>query len=660
MSRTINRLLLTTRNQRQTPEQHLLHYLVLALLVLALTAVHVDQFKQRSYRMDEVRRVSLALNKTQVETLPFMVEHVITHPPLWQLFANAWVRTVGHFEVITRWFSTLLSVLGLAVMYRLAADLFGRRVGLLAVLSLGVLPTYAFYSQEFRPYAALILIALLTQLTFLRWLRRPDFPRALLFVVVSIAALYTHFFAAYLPLALGLFFIIYVRYSKGMYLRAFGLYVAIGLSFLGWLLPFLHSVLVLQPGGVNYRLPTNLESLLRIERDMQVLPPLLGRGLMLVGLVALVVLLRPSPAHWERTRFRFPRYWRLGYSLGVGVTVLAIALVVNLVVDNVTLRNLSVLLPSLALVLAAGLAVLPRLLRGLAVGVLVAAFATTFVEYEPNYKFQAVSEYLAPRYDPGTPVVVDARYMPIHIAMQYYIRERNAQDIPNHDLFHLMSDNPFFVRMPDRPVHRGHQGSADELDAMRVFLDTAERVWYVRVNPDVDHGESFVDMIETDYVAFHVEPKMADSSVTITEFRRIPADLTDLFRFGDALLLQKWTLLEDVTVAACDSVTFESWWRAATPPPVNYSMALVLVGADGVGVTRSDGAPSVVLPQQWLPDRVYLDRRALTVPCDLPPGEYPLLLSIDDPTRTPPALDITTPDGAPLGTQVYLTTLFVE
>jgi hypothetical protein len=78
-----------------------------------------------------------------------------------------------------------------------------------------------------------------------------------------------------------------------------------------------------------------------------------------------------------------------------------------------------------------------------------------------------------------------------------------------------------------------------------------------------------------------------------------------------------------------------------------------------VGVARSDGNPSPVLTQQWRPGWLYVDERQLTLPCDLEPGEYPLLTGLYN-FRTLESLPVTTSEGAPLGELLYLTTLLVE
>jgi hypothetical protein len=106
-------------------------------------------------------------------------------------------------------------------------------------------------------------------------------------------------------------------------------------------------------------------------------------------------------------------------------------------------------------------------------------------------------------------------------------------------------------------------------------------------------------------------------------------------------------------------VTVDSWWRAAEAPPQNLNLQVVMVGADGSAIAESNAPLGAVPTSIWEPERLTADIRPLTVPCDTPPGEYPLILGVYDPaTLAPlPAYDAA---GNPVGNQVYLTTLFVE
>ncbi len=146
------------------------------------------------------------------------------------------------------------------------------------------------------------------------------------------------------------------------------------------------------------------------------------------------------------------------------------------------------------------------------------------------------------------------------------------------------------------------------------------------------------------------------------EVRHLPEEMEPLFKFGDEFTLHNWSLRDNVTVQPCQRVNLESWWSINEPPPANYSMQIALVDLDGNAISASNTSLTRVPTQVWIPDAYFLDARQVVVPCDAPPGEYPLVLSVYDPDTvlTDGSLPVYFPDGTPSTAYVYLTTLFVE
>ncbi len=130
-------------------------------------------------------------------------------------------------------------------------------------------------------------------------------------------------------------------------------------------------------------------------------------------------------------------------------------------------------------------------------------------------------------------------------------------------------------------------------------------------------------------------------------------------RFGDDLTLQNWSIHGSVNLRPCERVTIESGWRAEADPKLNYNMQVVMVDGDGGRVTDFNAPLGAVATSLWEPNRYTVDARPIHVPCDTPPGEYPLVMGVYNPDTLEPA-PVTGAEGAPLGNQLYLTTLFVE
>lgn len=496
--------------------------LTFALLTLALLALHTQHFDGRPYRQDEAWRVHGYLYRDPVETVRWVAGNI--HPPGWAILSDVWVDLAGQTEPLTRFLSTLLTALTFALTYRLAADLFSREVGLVAVFLLGTAAFFLFYAHEFRPYAMLALTVVAAHLTFLRWLRRPDFRRALGFVIAGVLALYTHFFAIYALAALALGFIVFVRWNAGLYLRAGGLFAAVGLSYLGWLLPTLHALLIAVPGGLNYALDSRWYVLEFLYPRMTLRPQPLIEALLLASVMFPVAWWarrrRPTlPRHG--VRFRFDPQWRVLYPLLLALLMLALPYVVNMYLPHLTRRPLLILYPALAVALAYGVTVLPRPL-GIVVLLLIAWSARHFVDYEFTGHHAEVAGFMADDYTAGDPIIVNVPTVSRQIAVLYYVQERMPVRVGNDDLLQVLAPRqPYLNFLPRDPVNVVSRGGTTGRSIVRAFIGDADTVWYI----DRDRGTGFSPAAYDVLTEQHEAVRQAEwaGDYVVIEFRRRPA-----------------------------------------------------------------------------------------------------------------------------------------
>ena len=101
------------------------------------------------------------------------------------------------------------------------------------------------------------------------------------------------------------------------------------------------------------------------------------------------------------------------------------------------------------------------------------------------------------------------------------------------------------------------------------------------------------------------------------------------------------------------SLSFTFYWNAPTRPPENYSLFLHLVAADGTSpFAQVDGNPAVPerLTQTWdrADETLISPRFTLTLPPDLAPGDYRILLGLYN-FETGARLPLQDAQGAPQG-----------
>ena len=164
-----------------------LYISIVAILLLA-TAVRLVNISEQSIWFDEGWSAYAAGQQTLIDA----ARADLTNPPLYYVLLNIAARFFGESEFALRWFSTLIGLLGIAVAYRFAAELFGKRAGAYSALLLSMSGLLWWSAQEARMYT---LLALLVTVCAWAWHQLLHAPRRWAWVTLwaaELALLYSH------------------------------------------------------------------------------------------------------------------------------------------------------------------------------------------------------------------------------------------------------------------------------------------------------------------------------------------------------------------------------------------------------------------------------------------------------------------------------------
>ncbi len=129
------------------------------------------------------------------------------HPPLYYALLHLWTRVAGAGPLSLRLLSVMAGVAAIPLMFAAARRVLGsRRAALIAAGLLAVNPLHVFYSQEVRMYGLVALLS--TGVLWAAWevLHGAGSRRAALsYVALAVAALYTQYYAVFLPIGLTLY-----------------------------------------------------------------------------------------------------------------------------------------------------------------------------------------------------------------------------------------------------------------------------------------------------------------------------------------------------------------------------------------------------------------------------------------------------------------------
>ncbi|MFA4872558.1 MAG: glycosyltransferase family 39 protein [Patescibacteria group bacterium] len=167
---------------------------------------------------DEIITVAIARKPLHEMWAYLAVEN---HPPLHYYLVHGWIALFGPGEVAVKLSSVLAGAAGIVVTGIFARRLFGVRTGLIAA-GLTALSTFQiFFSSEVRMYAWLYLFGVVSLMSFWEIIRSSSWKWHVVWMVSTIAALYTHLggvFVLVVEVAFSVAYSLYVRAQarKGM------------------------------------------------------------------------------------------------------------------------------------------------------------------------------------------------------------------------------------------------------------------------------------------------------------------------------------------------------------------------------------------------------------------------------------------------------------
>ena len=174
----------------------------LAAVLAAAAALRACEISRESVWVDEALSVRLA--RLGWPAL-FAGTAEDGHPPLYLALLHVWIACFGTSEAAIRSLSAVLGVLAVAAVYAFGRVWFDQATGLCGALLVALSPYHIYYSQEARNYSLLVLTTALSYLGLALVRHRPGRGSEVVYVVATLAMLYTHVFGVFAWIAQNLY-----------------------------------------------------------------------------------------------------------------------------------------------------------------------------------------------------------------------------------------------------------------------------------------------------------------------------------------------------------------------------------------------------------------------------------------------------------------------
>ena len=536
--------------------------------------------------------------------------------PAYYVLLRGWTDAVGSSELAGRWLSLLLGLLTLAVSYRIARLWAGRSVAWGTLLLLGSSAFFVRYFREMRPYMLLALCGALSVWCLCDWLTHRRRSSALLFVVVSVIGLYTHYFAGLMVAMAGLYVVgwsvangaLRLRPTLRLHIDRFtlitvALFVLIALALIPYLPSYLRGLSV-GAGGYSTIALTPTQALdstaFTLSNDS------LAAALILIGL-----------ALTSRIRGRGLALWWAFFPI---VTVL---LVHTLVVPMYTNpRYVIFIWPGFALLFAIGLATLKRraatitllVLIGIGIGQVYNDLPSKVPGTLNNPPWREMFGTIGPRAQSGSVVVVNminpVGFHNYRLPMLYYFGRLMPSD----------SATPLELNLPPAPDH----------NAIQARIAGGSELWWIATDGLIDQygQDARYALYQAGYAQCDLTPYPGyDSSLSF--WGRVHTPVDDSFAFANGLHVDRQPLNKwQTTYRPGQPLTVALGLFTTTPLTLNYSLSVQLADSSGTLIAQNDGPPAGSQTAGWKVGDPYCDEHTLSLPTA--PGRYQVRFIIYD------------------------------
>ncbi|MCD6290704.1 MAG: glycosyltransferase family 39 protein [Anaerolineae bacterium] len=639
-----------------------------ALLTLAGLALRVTRIGFQPLWWDEGYSVWFATH-----SLPRMAALTAQdiHPPLYYALLHIWIALWGAGPLSLRALSVLFGVLTIPIAYLVGREVIGQRAGLWTAAIIAFNPMLIYYSQEVRMYGLVAMLALgaIYCTARIQGLTRaadalPGRSTWISYILLTLAMLYTQYYAAMLPLGFTLYALWHWRRHPRHLARWLGAQIVAALAYLPWvlyaaprLIPYVSQKVVAdadKPLGPITYLARHLSAFTigHVEGWLHAGWP--------IGLLPLLPI-----AWWLWRRWgQSPSYRVIPLLLTTLGTSLGLGFLLNLRYPFFPERGERLLLltaPALWLLIAIVLDDLWQAGRRYAIGtgILWVGLATVSLG-----AFYTVPRYSADDYRPlirqvqqqGRPDDVVWCAFPWQVG---YFRSYTHPGDPQARLLPSPAWDQSVQTALDDTLAQGYRIWLPEHLSLGGILETRMETYLLHqedVYPTVNtwYGENTRLTLFTPATGAGVPGPQGRKPATFGKVLRlnrsiiapnIPRDPAHPESARDPQRLRPEN----------DVIRVDLEWEALAPIPKNLHVGLRLADEAGRTWGQRDSQPlGGSRPFQTLnPGQQLHDRHGLIVPAGTPPGRYTVWLKVYDP-NSGHALDLIGPDGRTQGTEVAL------
>jgi mannosyltransferase len=594
-------------------------YAMLAVLLLA-AYLRIHGLNAQGLWGDEGWSIWLARGDTIRDlTMTMVADH---HGPVYSILLRAWELIAGDSVLALRMITVLFSITSIALLYKLGRELLTPAAGVGAALAFTLMDKQVVLTQEVRDYPMIFLTMIVIALFYVRWRRDPGHGNAFGFVAASIIGLYLQYYCYMVNIAILLHALITLR-DRRRWRHFLALNALIALAFAPWLPVVIHQFVntpvdseVLNIHGM----PLNHHTLKYLADES------LGKPMALFGLLMLAGLIAPFFKRLPGALDRVRRDRRISAALLAGLWF-AVPLTITLALHSryplLTDRNISVIMPAIALLVGFSFPVFERYGAAFLVILVLVNNLTVTSSYFVKPPWREMAADVAPYTLSGEPVLLDVEGE--HAAAWYHF----SLDLPV-DMQQILDLLPAQAEGIDRAVslydlRKRYRG--DFVPRLQSMIADAPGLWLAYWGDVVKKHDIFDVLDSAGFVRTATLPYNHHGyPIYAYRYDRVSALQDVLARYDDSITLRRAVWPD--TISSGDDLNVLLWWSADSTPQLDYSVSVFLLDTSGVLRAQHDGYPAdgAAPTSAWTPGEFVFDAHTLTG--HLAPGTYTVAIKL--------------------------------
>jgi uncharacterized membrane protein len=576
----------------RTTNRYTAHLLLVVLTLAFAMLIRVYNINRESFWADEGWTMLLSKGPTLSDIVVTMAND--QHPPLYFALIHYWIDLTGNSETAIRLLSTFASVIGVALVYRLGADLFGREVGLLAALILALTDNDVMLAQEARHYAQMAMFAVASTLFYLRYVRHPSRTNGIGWLLASIALMYTHYLGGFVIIVQAIHALLFVRPLRRLLDIGFR-DLMICVAWLPWAYVFIGQSMWRYQRPIIFQssLPNSPATYSLVRGDLIGYQWGITGGLLMLGLI--YIMYRQGKASFSLR----PLLPTIYLALWVAIPIISIV-AINARFPILTTRNFLIVTPGIAVLIAHGLMNLDVTARRFATIALVCVSL-----------FNVDAYFLKPPWRQVAQDVLQYRHADEPILMDIWVDEFALQYHFGRDLNAPPEQLPLVGLTTWRENYHG-----EFFPRLLTYLSDKDSFWLVYWGQNKDGLLDFFPQHGFTRTATQLEMHLTEQ-IFVYRYDRVPEQPQTTY--GDQLALMKTQT--DVTG---DQLRVNLLWKALQKPAVDYSVSVFVLDSNGTLVQQDDSSPlkNTDPTSGWAQDSVHFDSHTLMLPTPSADGEY--------------------------------------